>query len=119
MVPGMMVLRMTTVCARLVAQRLADLLAHPLDVAQVDAAVGAARRAHGHERHARRRTASATSVVARRRPRDAHLGHELADALLDDRALAGVDHVDLGRADVHAHTSKPCRAKHAADTQPT
>jgi hypothetical protein len=89
-VPGMTVLRMTTVCAApvLVAQRFADLLAHALDVAQVDAAVGRLGVPTATSDTLRRATASADVGWSAQPARRVHLGHELADALLDDRALA-------------------------------
>ncbi len=101
--PGRTVLRMITVCrVDFVLERSADLFAHALDVAEFERAVRLARRPHADQRDVGREDRLAHVGGGAHAAALAHLGHEVADAMLDNRRDPLVDHVDLGLVHVHA-----------------
>src|SRR5262245_32412833 len=77
-------------------ERAADLLADALDVPQVDAAVGLARRADADEGEAARAQRFGDVAGGAQAPLADLLVDDLGEVLLDDRRAAGVDQVDLG-----------------------
>jgi hypothetical protein len=72
----------------------------------------------GDERHLRVAHGVGRRSSSRAAPGGDLLGDELADPLLEDRATAGVDHLDLGGAHVHADHLESllgeARGRHAA-----
>jgi hypothetical protein len=88
--------------ARMGGDGLADLLAHALHIGEVDAAVGQARRADAHQREVGMAHRVA-DLGAGAQPSGRYLlVNDVADVLLDDRRLAGVDQIDLGTLRIHA-----------------
>src|SRR5439155_1885863 len=83
-----------------VAKRGADLVSHALDVTEIQAPVRKTWCPDTDERDARRGDRLRDVGRGAQTARHHHFGHEIADAMLDNRGRAGADHVDLRAIDV-------------------